>query len=47
MAVIDTNLVIRKVKKNEDIKENITEVTIAEYLPIMDYKKILQKSPDC
>ena len=43
MAVIDTNLVIWKVKKNEDIKENITEVTIAEYPPIMDYKKFYEK----
>ena len=32
-------MVIEKVKKNEDIKENITEVTIVEYPPIMDYKK--------
>ena len=43
MAVIDTNFVIEKVKKNEDIKENITEVTIAEYPPIMDYKKFYGK----
>ena len=43
MAVIDTNLVIEKVKKNENIKENITEVTIAEYPPVMDYKKFYGK----
>lgn len=43
MAVIDTNLVIEKVRKNEDIKENVTEVTIAEFPPIMDYKKFYGK----
>jgi len=44
MAVIDTNLVIEEVKKNENIKENITEVTIAEYPPVMDYKNFMEKS---
>jgi len=39
MAVIDTNIVIEIVKRNDDIRENITEVSIAEYPPIMDYKK--------
>ena len=37
--VIHTSIVIERVKRNEEIRENITEVTIAEYPPIMDYKK--------
>jgi len=39
MTVIDTSIVIEKVKRNSEIEENITEVTIAEYPPIMDYEK--------
>jgi len=30
--VIDTSIVIERVKRNEEIRENITEVTIAENL---------------
>ncbi|HDJ30424.1 MAG TPA: type II toxin-antitoxin system VapC family toxin [bacterium] len=43
MSVIDTSIVIEKVKKNEDIKENVTEITIVEYPPIMDYEKFYGK----
>jgi len=39
MTAIDTNIVIERVKRDNEIRENITEVTIAEYPPIMDYKK--------
>lgn len=43
MTIIDTNIVIERVKGNYEIRENITEVTIAEYPPIMDYKKFYGK----
>ncbi|AAB90631.1 predicted coding region AF_0610 [Archaeoglobus fulgidus DSM 4304] len=39
MVVADTNLVIERVKKNESIEENITEVTIVEFPPVINYKK--------
>ena len=43
MSVIDTNVVIEKVKKNEEIYEDITEVTLAEYPPILEYQKFYGK----
>ncbi len=34
MVVIDTNIVIRRGKAGEEIRENITEVTVVEYPPL-------------
>ena len=34
MVVLDTNIVIERVKNGEAIRENVTEVTLAEYPPI-------------
>ncbi len=34
MVVLDTNVVIERVKNGEVIQENVTEVTLAEYPPI-------------
>ncbi len=43
MVVVDTNITIEKVKNNEEIRENITEVTLVEYPPIIDYEKFYRK----
>ena len=43
MSVIDTNIAIERVKSNSDIHENITEVTLVEYPPIIDYPKFYGK----
>lgn len=39
MVVLDTNVVIERIKKREEIKENITAVTFVEYPKIVYYKK--------
>ncbi len=39
MTVIDTNVVMRRVKTGEEISENITEVTAVEYPPVLSYRK--------
>lgn len=39
MTVIDTNVVIERVKSGREITENITEVTAVEYPPIITYVK--------
>jgi len=39
MVVLDTNIVIERVKNGEVFQENVTEVTLAEYPPIIDYDK--------
>jgi predicted nucleic acid-binding protein len=31
MPVLDTNILIEKIRRNEEIWENITEVTVLEY----------------
>ncbi|WP_457550807.1 PIN domain-containing protein [Archaeoglobus sp.] len=43
MVVIDTNITIERVKNNEKIVENVTEVTLVEYPPIIDYDKFYGK----
>lgn len=40
MAVIDTNILIENVKKDLVVQENLTEVSIAEYPPAVNYKKL-------
>ncbi len=39
MPVIDTNIVMTRVKEGEIIRENITEVTAVEYPPVIEYRK--------
>ncbi len=39
MTVLDTSVVIERIKTNEDIHENITMVTIVEYPKIVYYKR--------
>ena len=36
--MIDTNIIIKRVKNKEEIAENITEVSVIEYPPILGYK---------
>ena len=39
MVVINTNIVMARVKAGERIRENITEVTAVEYPPVIEYRK--------
>ncbi|MEM1546636.1 MAG: DNA-binding protein [Candidatus Methanomethylicia archaeon] len=39
MVVLDTNVIIEKLRSSKQINENITEVTVLEYLPIVSYTK--------
>jgi len=41
--ILDTSVVIEKVKKEEEISEDITSITLIEYPPIKDYKKFRGK----
>lgn len=37
MAVLDTSVILDKIRKKEDIRENITVVSMIEYPPILRY----------
>ena len=39
MPVLDTSVLIDKIRKNEEIYENITEISVLEYPPILKYRK--------
>ena len=39
MTVIDTNIAIEKIKRNEEIHENATVITVLEYPIILTYKR--------
>ena len=43
MAILDTSIVIEKLKNNEQISDNITEVSAIEYPPILSYGKFSGK----
>ena len=43
MVVLDTSIVIERVKKREEINENITAITFVEYPKIVYYKKFYGK----
>ena len=43
MVVLDTSVVIERVKRREEIRENITAVTFVEYPKIVRYKKFYGK----
>jgi predicted nucleic acid-binding protein len=43
MPVLDTNILIEKIRRNEEIRENITEVTVLEYPPVLKYLKFYGK----
>jgi len=38
MTTIDTHIVIEKYRKGEEIRENITEITLIEFPPILAYR---------
>ncbi len=42
MVVLDTSVIIERVKRKEEIRENITAVTFVEYPKIVYYKKFLR-----
>ncbi len=39
MPILDTNILIEKIKNNEEIFENTTEINVLEYPPILKYLK--------
>jgi len=39
VVILDTNVIIDRVKRGEEIRENITGVTFVEYPAIVRYKK--------
>ncbi len=39
MTVLDTSIIIKRSKQQRAINENITEVSVVEYPPILDYGK--------
>ena len=41
MPVLDTNILIEKIRRNEEIRENITEVTVLEYPLCLEIFKVL------
>lgn len=43
MAILDTSIIIDKLKNNEQISDNITEVSVIEYPPILSYAKFSGK----
>ena len=43
MSVLDTNLIIEKIKKKEEIHENVTEISVLEFPPILKYRKFSGK----
>ncbi|RLG49838.1 MAG: hypothetical protein DRN96_08960 [Thermoproteota archaeon] len=48
MAILDTSVVIERVKRREEIREDVTAVTFVEYPKIVYYKKFHGRilSPD-
>lgn len=43
MVVLDTSVIIERVKRKEEIREDITVVTFVEYPKIVRYKKFYGK----
>ncbi len=43
MPVLDTNVLIERIKNNEEISENTTEINVLEYPPILKYPKFYGK----
>jgi len=43
LAILDTSIIIDKLKNNEQISDNITEVSVIEYPPILSYAKFSGK----
>ncbi len=43
MVILDTSVIVERVKRREEIKEDITVVTFVEYPKIVYYKKFYGK----
>ena len=43
MTVLDTSVVIERVKKGEEIRGYVTAVTIAEFPPLLEYAKFREE----
>jgi len=43
MVVLDTNVVIEKIRSKQEILENITEITVLEFPPTLKYQKFYGK----
>jgi hypothetical protein len=43
LAILDTSIIIDKLKNNEQISDNITEVSVIEYPPTLSYAKFSGK----
>lgn len=41
--ILDTSIVLEKVRRKEEINENVTSVSLIEYPPLKDYKKFRGK----
>lgn len=39
MSVLDTSVLIDRIRENDEIMDNITEITVLEYPPILKYPK--------
>jgi len=39
LVIVDTNIIIKRVKNRQEITENITEISAIEYPPILNYDK--------
>ena len=39
MPVLDTSVIIDRIRRGEEINENITEISVLEYPPILRYQK--------
>ena len=44
MPILDTNVLIDKIRRCEEIHKNITEITVLEYPPILKYPKFYGKT---
>ena len=40
MSVLDTNIIIEKIKKKEEIYENVTEISVLEF-PYIEISQVL------
>ncbi len=39
MPVLDTNVIIDRIRREKEINENITEISVLEYPPVLKYQK--------
>jgi len=39
VSVLDTSVIVEKIKNKSEIYENVTEISVLEYPPILEYRK--------